>query len=89
MLDFMSCITRLKLQDTMMQELSHLRAQFDECMVFCLAAMKKDGLTLKAFWQKHRNNASLLVPPAAVDRILCEEGSWTAVSNELLVVNQS
>lgn len=89
MLDFMACITRLGYQNTFKQELSHLKSNFDECMVYCLAAMKKDGLPLKAFWQKHRKAASLLVPPAAVDRILCEEGSWSAVSSELMLVNQS
>ena len=89
MLDFMSFITRLELNKTYKNELNHMTAHFDECMVFCLATMKKDGLPLKSFWQKHRKNASLLVSPAAVDRVLCEDGSWSAVGAELTLVSQS
>jgi hypothetical protein len=89
MVDFMQFIVRLGLQESYKKELVHLRGHFDECMVYCLASMKKDGLALKAFWQKHRKIAGMLVPPAAVDRILCEEGSWSAVSSELTLVSQS
>ena len=89
MVDFMTCITRLRLNETFKKELNHMTGHFDECMVFCLATMKKGGLSLKSFWQKHRKIASLLVAPAAVDRVLCEEGSWSAVGAELALVSQS
>lgn len=82
-LEAMRCIHRLKLHETEASTVKVAHSLFDEALCSAYAAMKRESISTKHFWDVHGKIASVIMPASDVEEILAEDRSWARVAPAL------
>ena len=88
-IEFMRCITRLKLEKQFEREINHNVDTMDEALVSALAMMRRGRVPLDVFWRSYGSIAGLVLPSARVDTLMAAKGEWCTISRDLSLVVRS